>query len=81
MKVAFAEDTEQLLCPTCALCGAQMRLIGIEPHPTIYRTDLRTFICTGCDELETETVPLGRVTNVAQFPDAIAAFTPVPRKH
>jgi hypothetical protein len=32
--------------------------MGIEPHPTIARTDLRTFVCTSCDDVQTENVPL-----------------------
>jgi hypothetical protein len=32
--------------------------VGVEPHPTIARTDLRTFVCTSCDDLQTENVPL-----------------------
>jgi hypothetical protein len=34
-----------------------MKLFGIEAHPTIDRTDLLTYVCSHCDELETETVP------------------------
>jgi hypothetical protein len=34
-----------------------MQLFGIEAHPTIDRTDLLTYVCSHCDEVETETVP------------------------
>ena len=44
--------------PTCRDCGARMRLFGIEAHPTVDRTDLRTYVCTFCDEVQTEDVPL-----------------------
>jgi hypothetical protein len=44
--------------PTCDRCGAPARLFGIEPHPTISRTDLRTFVCDRCQAMQTEIVPL-----------------------
>jgi hypothetical protein len=44
--------------PTCNRCGAPVRLFGIEPHPTISRTDLRTFVCDRCQAMQTEIVPL-----------------------
>jgi len=33
-----------------------MRLFGIEPHPTIDRTDLLTYVCSRCDGVQTEIV-------------------------
>jgi len=44
-------------CPKCRDCGATMRLFGIEPHPTIKRTDLLTFVCDHCDGVQTEIEP------------------------
>jgi len=44
--------------PTCRRCGAKMRLYGIEPHPTVEGTELRTYVCSRCEELETDSVPL-----------------------
>jgi hypothetical protein len=44
--------------PTCPDCGAAMRLFGIEAHPTLARTDLRTYVCSCCDEVQTQSVPL-----------------------
>jgi len=35
-----------------------MRLFGIEAHPTMERADLRTYVCSHCDGLETEIEPL-----------------------
>jgi hypothetical protein len=58
MKIVFSNDADELPCPACARCGRQTRLLGIEPHPTIARTDLRTFICGSCDDVQTENVPL-----------------------
>jgi len=47
---------ERRSCPKCRDCGSTMRLFGIEPHSTIDRTDLLTYVCSDCDAVETETV-------------------------
>jgi len=44
----------------CDRCGAEMRLFGVEPHPTIDRSELCTFVCSPCDTIQTEAVPLPR---------------------
>lgn len=41
--------------PRCRRCGAAMRLFGIEAHPTIEETAVRTYVCDPCDTLETAT--------------------------
>jgi hypothetical protein len=46
--------------PVCNRCGGQTRLFGIEPHPTVERTDLRTHVCETCAGVQTEIVPLAR---------------------
>ena len=51
-------DSQISVGPTCNRCGAPARLFGIEPHPTISRTDLRTFVCERCEAMQTEIVPL-----------------------
>ena len=51
-------NCESLSGPICRDCGAPMRLFGIEAHPTVDRTDLRTYVCSYCDEVQTEDVPL-----------------------
>jgi hypothetical protein len=51
-----------VLCPDCARCGGKTRLFGIEPHPTVDRTDLRTYVCARCDGVQTEVVPLPILT-------------------
>src|SRR5262245_33496786 len=48
---------ERRSCPQCRNCGATMRLFGIEPHPTIDRMDLLTYVCSHCDGAQTEIVP------------------------
>ena len=47
---------EKSKCPRCRDCGATMRLFGIEPHPTIDRADLLTYVCSHCDGVQTEIV-------------------------
>jgi hypothetical protein len=44
--------------PDCNRCGAKSRLFGIEPHPDVDRSELRTYVCKQCDALQTEVVPL-----------------------
>ena len=43
---------------TCRDCGCPMRLFGIESHPTVEGADLRSYVCSDCDEVQTEDVPL-----------------------
>src|SRR5262245_2902597 len=47
--------------PRCRDCGATMRLLGIEAHPTIDQTDLLTYVCSHCDGLHTEIKPHEKV--------------------
>jgi hypothetical protein len=51
-------DHESLGGPTCRDCGCPMRLFGIESHPTVEGADLLTYVCSDCDEVQTEDVPL-----------------------
>jgi hypothetical protein len=44
----------------CAACNVTMKLFGIERHPTIDHTDLRTYVCPSCDKLQTEAVSVFR---------------------
>jgi len=41
----------------CPRCGAEMRLFGVEAHPTLKQVDLRTYVCTQCDGVQTEILP------------------------
>src|SRR5262245_40957728 len=47
---------ERRNCPKCRDCGATTRLFGIEPHPTIDRAELLTYVCSHCDGAQTEIV-------------------------
>ena len=42
----------------CALCEKPMRLVSIVPHPTNPHTDLRSFACDFCDEVQQRAVAL-----------------------
>ena len=44
--------------PPCAQCGGPTRLYGTEPHPRLARTDLHTYVCSGCDSAEVVSVPI-----------------------
>ena len=57
-EAAAEAEAESYSYPKCRGCGGTMRLFGIEPHPTVEQTDLRTYVCSTCDETETEIVPL-----------------------
>jgi hypothetical protein len=44
--------------PPCTSCSAPTRLVGIEPHPNRTATDLRTYQCLACEEMQARAVPL-----------------------
>lgn len=58
MKQLAPTNADRLSCPPCPDCGVPMRLFGIETHPSIDRTDLLTYVCSRCDEVQTENVPV-----------------------
>jgi hypothetical protein len=63
---------EILVSPSCDRCGGKARLFGIEPHPTVERTELRTYVCDQCDAVKTEIVPLPDVSQkVLRMPRAM----------
>jgi hypothetical protein len=43
--------------PFCEACGGRTRLVGIEAHPRLLRTDLRTYECGGCDATHVVAAP------------------------
>jgi hypothetical protein len=43
--------------PRCRRCGEAMRLFGIESHPTIEGTTLRTYVCECCDAVQAVSTP------------------------
>jgi hypothetical protein len=58
MPGTASKQCEVIACSNCEQCGAQVRLFGIETHPTVERTELRTYVCGQCDAIQTESVPL-----------------------
>jgi hypothetical protein len=42
----------------CEACGDAMRLIGIERHPSLEHSDLRTYLCSRCGTAQTEATPV-----------------------
>lgn len=58
MPGTASKQCEVIACPNCERCGAEVRLFGIETHPTVERTELRTYVCGQCDAIHTESVPL-----------------------
>jgi hypothetical protein len=49
-------EVEPFGSPKCEVCGVTMRLYGVEPHPTLNRTDLRTYVCPHCENVQTTSV-------------------------
>ena len=57
----FSSDwssAEEINVPFCEKCGCRTRLAGIEPHPRLQQTDLRTYQCLACNEVQAVAVPL-----------------------
>jgi len=44
----------------CTQCGGPTRLVGIEPHPTRARTDLRTYQCRVCEHVQAKVIALAQ---------------------
>ena len=44
--------------PVCGECAQAIRLVGIEAHPRLALTDLRTYYCDRCDKNEVLNFPL-----------------------
>jgi hypothetical protein len=62
MLTVVAKPLERSGGPPCRRCGTDTRLLGIESHPTIQLADLHTYVCSQCDGLQTEVVPLRQRT-------------------
>ncbi len=44
-------------CPLCSRCGEMTRIYGVEPHTENDRTDIRTYVCDGCETVEVRIIP------------------------
>jgi hypothetical protein len=58
MPWTASKQRKIVVCPNCERCGAKARLFGIEAHPTVEQTELRTYVCGQCDAIQTESVLL-----------------------
>ena len=58
MRAAAPRPPELEDGPNCDQCGAKTRLFGIEPHPNVEHAELRTYVCTHCDGVQTGIVLL-----------------------
>ena len=47
------EPLDRRNAPMCEACGVAMKLFGVEPHPTIDDSDLQTYVCPRCDDMQT----------------------------
>ena len=43
--------------PYCEACHIRTRLAGVEPHPRLVRTDLRTYECASCEAVQVVAAP------------------------
>jgi hypothetical protein len=43
--------------PVCDKCDMTTRLVGIEAHPRMIQTDVRTYFCDNCDTSTAFVVP------------------------
>ena len=57
MRVYQLDKDELPDAVTCDRCGAEARMIGIEPHPTVESADLHTYVCELCDAIKTKIEP------------------------
>jgi hypothetical protein len=54
--------------PKCRFCDVTMRLCGVERHPALHRTELWTYVCPDCDEMQTAAVSDARLTLLSRGP-------------
>jgi hypothetical protein len=49
--------TDILAGPYCLACGGRTRLAGLESHPRLRRTDIRTYECETCQAVQAVVAP------------------------
>lgn len=52
-----SSETAEVHCPSCSRCGQNTRIYGIEPHSQYTKTDIRTYVCDGCETVEVRLIP------------------------
>lgn len=50
-----------LFCPPCSRCGQGTRIYGVEPHSQYEKTEIRTFVCDGCETVEVRMIPTSSI--------------------
>ena len=50
-------SSETIHGPFCHPCGGRTRLAGVESHPRLPRTDLRTYECGACQDVQAVVAP------------------------
>jgi hypothetical protein len=53
-----SSTTELTAGPFCQGCGGRTRLVGIEPHARLLRTDIRTYECGACQDVQAVVAPM-----------------------
>jgi hypothetical protein len=48
---------DPLAGPFCLACGGRTRLAGLESHPRLRRTDIRTYECEACEAVQAVVAP------------------------
>ncbi len=54
---------DPLVPPPCETCGLDMRLVGLEPHPTARWTDVCTYQCNSCAAVQTRDTSRSRLND------------------
>ena len=80
MKKPSRTRAETPDCPKCHRCGEAMRLFGIEPHPVVAQTMLRTYVCEHCDAVQTAMAPKKYRTGAYRPKTASSAILLLPAK-
>lgn len=43
--------------PFCGACGGRTQLVGMEAHPRLPHTDIRTYECAACEDVQAVVAP------------------------
>ena len=57
MSLQTIPSAAALDCPQCSRCGQLTRIYGVEPHSQHEGTDIRTYVCDGCETVEVRMIP------------------------
>jgi hypothetical protein len=57
IDLTTSSTTELTAGPFCQTCGGRTRLAGLESHPRLPRTDIRTYECIACQGVQVVVTP------------------------